>query len=82
MTQDDESQPCHTHNATLFSLPLAAPQTNNNMINSLVPCLKNDTAAGESYKRTWANYILAWLDGYAEAGLPMWGLTPQVSARV
>jgi glucosylceramidase len=63
----------------LFASPWSPPgwmKTNDNMINSNAVCLKNDTAAG-SYKQTWANYIAAWLDGYKEAGLPMWGLTPQ-----
>ena len=46
------------------------------MINSEAVCLKNDTAEG-SYKRSWANYITAWLDAYKAARLPMWGLTPQ-----
>jgi glucosylceramidase len=64
----------------LFASPWSPPgwmKQNGNMINSAPVCLKDDTAAGNSYKQTWANYILAWLDGYAAAGLPMWGLTPQ-----
>ncbi len=63
----------------LFASPWSPPgwmKGNGNMIDSSTPCLKNDTAAG-SYKATWAAYIVAWLEAYAAAGLPMWGLTPQ-----
>eukprot|EP01052_Picozoa_sp_SAG31_P031903 SAG31_NODE_3435_length_4275_cov_15.841954_4_plen_271_part_00 len=60
----------------LFASPWSPPgwmKTNNNMINSNAICLKNDTLKG-SYKQSWANYIAVWLDSYAAAGLPMWGL--------
>jgi glucosylceramidase len=64
----------------LFGSPWSPPgwmKVNGNMINSALPCLKNDTAAGDSYKATWAEYIMAWLQAYESHGLPMWGLTPQ-----
>jgi glucosylceramidase len=63
----------------LFASPWSPPgwmKNNGKMINSDVPCLKNDTSAG-SYKQAWANYIVKWLQGYEAAGLPMSGLTPQ-----
>jgi glucosylceramidase len=52
-------------------------KNNNNMINSDAVCLKNDTAAGDSYRQTWANYIVKWLEAFAAQGIDMWGLTPQ-----
>ena len=61
----------------LFGSPWSPPgwmKNNNNMINSDAVCLKNDTAAGDSYAQTWANYILLWLQSYEAQGLAMWGL--------
>ena len=68
-----------TNEIKLFGSPWSPPgwmKRNGDMINSDVIGLKDDVAEG-SYQQTWANYIVAWLDGYAAAGLPMWGLTPQ-----
>lgn len=64
----------------LFASPWSPPgwmKTNNNMINSDLPCLKNDTARGDSYAATWAAYIVAWLRAYEAAGFSFWGITPQ-----
>lgn len=63
----------------LFASPWSPPgwmKQNNNMIDSDLPCLKNDTAKG-SYKQAWADYIVKWLQAFEAHGLPMWGLTPQ-----
>lgn len=64
----------------LFASPWSPPgwmKSNNNMINSDAQCLKNDTAAGGSYRQAWASYIGKWLQAFAAHGAPMWGLTPQ-----
>ena len=63
----------------LFGSPWSPPgwmKQNNNMINSLAVCLKEDTPSG-SYKQAWADYILAWLQAYQGLGITLWGLTPQ-----
>ena len=74
------AQAVAVHPLKLFASPWSPPgwmKTNDDMIDSYLPCLKNDTAAGDSYAATWAAYIVAWLRSYEAAGLPMWGLTPQ-----
>ena len=64
----------------LFGSPWSPPgwfKTNNNMINSDAVCLKNDTAAGDSYKRTWASYIVRWVAAVeAHLNTSMWAITP------
>ena len=64
----------------LYASPWSPPgwmKTNNNMIDSFAQCLKNDTAAGDSYRLAWANYILKWLQAWQAHGVALWGLTPQ-----
>lgn len=60
----------------LFASPWSPPgwmKTNGNMIDSAIPCLKNDTA----YTAAWAAYIVEWLSAMEAQGIPFWGLTPQ-----
>jgi len=55
----------------LFASPWSPPgwmKTNGAMIDSKAVCLRNDTLNGISIKQAWADYIVAWLDGYADAG--------------
>ena len=62
-----------------FASPWSPPgwiKQNGNMINSDIPCLKNDTSKG-SYKQTWAQYITYWIQAFENQGIPIWGLTPQ-----
>lgn len=69
-----------THPIKLFGSPWSPPgwmKNNNNMINSAAVCLKNDTASGDSYRQTWANYIVKWVEAMAAQGIDLWGLTPQ-----
>lgn len=64
----------------LFASPWSPPgwmKTNGKMINSLIPCLKDDLPSGSSYAATWAAYIVAWLRAYTAEGFTFWGLTPQ-----
>ena len=69
-----------THGIKLFGSPWSPPgwmKNNDNMINSDAVCLKNDTAAGDSYAAVWARYILKWLQAYEAQNITLWGLTPQ-----
>ncbi len=64
----------------LFASPWSPPawmKANNNMIDSALPCLRNDTAAGQSYAGAWAAYIARWLAAMEAQGVAFWGLTPQ-----
>lgn len=64
----------------LFASPWSPPgwmKTNNNMINSGKPCLKNNTATGGDYHAVWAQYMVRWLTAMQSQGIDFWGLTPQ-----
>jgi glucosylceramidase len=63
-----------------FSSPWSPPgwlKGNGNMIDSSTPCLLNDTAGGQSARATWAAYQALWVQSMENAGVPLWGMTPQ-----
>jgi glucosylceramidase len=65
--------------AHFFASPWSPPgwmKRNGNMISSSMPCLKADSAGG-SYGKTWAAYIVKWLQAFEAAGVKFWGLTTQ-----
>lgn len=53
--------------------PPAWMKTNNNMIGSFDPCLLADPRVHAA----WAAYFVRFIQSYADAGVPLWGLTAQ-----
>ena len=58
-------------------------KVNNNIIGCTSPnTMKPNATNGRSYLEAWANYISMWIDSYEAAGIPIWGVTPQVRGGV